>query len=118
MQICSVLSNNVLLSDYYKKKWFKTKVAQTSVLVEYTKSSESMQKDGNDISSSLDLSEETPRNEEDFIFIRKFASVADFIKRVRTLDTVLENIESFSLSVYGNGSKSSSKMTPGAPTPG
>lgn len=119
MQICSVLSNNVLLSDYYKKKWFKTKVAQTSVIVEYTKSPESIQKEENDvISNSLILSEETPKYEEDFIFIRKFATVAEFIKRVSTLDTVLENIESFSLSVYGNSSKSSSAMTPGAPTPG
>lgn len=31
----------------------------------------------------------------DFVYIRKFHSVNDFMDRVRTLDTVLENIDSF-----------------------
>ncbi len=34
---------------------------------------------------------------DDFVFIRKFKSVKDFMAKVNCLDTVLENIESFSL---------------------
>ena len=34
-----------------------------------------------------------------FVFIRKFESVSNFMDKVRSLDTVLENIESFSSEV-------------------
>ena len=34
-----------------------------------------------------------------FVFIRKFESVSNFMEKVRSLDTVLENIESFSSEV-------------------
>lgn len=38
-------------------------------------------------------------NGEDYVFIRKFGTVAEFITGVRSLDTVLENIASFSTEV-------------------
>ena len=36
---------------------------------------------------------------EDYVFIRKFGTVSEFITGVRSLDTVLENISSFSTEV-------------------
>ena len=41
------------------------------------------------------VSEDSNRSKEDnhdYVHIRKFKTVADFVKRVRTLDAVLENI--------------------------
>ena len=34
---------------------------------------------------------------EDFVFIKKYKSVKDFMAKVNTLATVLENIESFTV---------------------
>ena len=36
---------------------------------------------------------------DDYVFIRKFGTVADFVAGVKSLDTVLENIASFSAEV-------------------
>ena len=36
---------------------------------------------------------------DDYVFIRKFGTVAEFVAGVKSLDTVLENIASFSAEV-------------------
>ena len=45
------------------------------------------------------VSEQSLAAEAAFVFIRKFESVSHFMEKVRSLDTVLENIESFSSEV-------------------
>ena len=65
-----VLANNLLLSDGMKKKLFNTKVAQTQVIVQFTKTQDSC---GTPNPVDDDFAEQ------EFVFIRKFYSVSEFL---------------------------------------
>ena len=56
--------------------------------------------------------------DEDMVFIRKFKSVKDFMSKVNSLDTVLENIESFSLEPRTPTSQHKELLLPMTPEPG
>lgn len=56
--------------------------------------------------------------DEDMVFIRKFKSVKDFMSKVNSLDTVLENIESFSLEPKTPTSQHKELLLPMTPEPG
>ena len=76
-----MLTNNVLLPDGLKKKLFDTKMAQAAVLVQSTRKSAStpdhfikLPSEKSTVESSSDVTDD-----QDFVFIRKFCSVKDFI---------------------------------------
>lgn len=106
--ISTVLINNVYMPDGIKKKLFDTKIAQTTVLVEFTKSwvPELDEQPSTPRGTTLPTIDDLAVSKQDsfsaeaaFVFIRKFESVSNFMEKVRSLDTVLENIESFSSEV-------------------
>ena len=68
----------------------------------FTKSQESATPGG---PSSSELIDEEECTDTDFVFIRKFCSVSDFMQRVRTLDNVLDSIESFTSEVASHQKK-------------
>jgi len=82
------LADGGILTEGLKKKWFDKRVSKTTILVTFTTI---------DIEDVLGQAAEGEEGE--VINIRKFRSVAQFMERVRSLDTVLENIESFSKEV-------------------
>ena len=83
IQICIALDDGGILTDSLKKLMFDKSVSKTSILVQFTTIDyEDVMGDGND--------------EGEVINIRKFRSVTEFMERVRSLDNVLESIESFS----------------------
>ena len=86
--IMTALADGGLLTDSLKKKFFDKKLAKTNILVQFT----TERQDDND----NDIINQVEEDEEDMINIRKFPSVKVFMDSVRSLDTVLENIESFS----------------------
>lgn len=106
-----------------KKKLFTTNVTETAILVQYTRRQGELSykkvedRGGEDprLLPTSDATSETEENQDDdceFIFIRKFRSVADFVERVRTLDTVLENIESFTSDVNSSTTPTASRPSP------
>ena len=103
LQISAVLTNSVILPDNLKKKLFDSRIAQTAVLVQFTRAGERAVVTPSQLINEQEILRSEVEREEDseceFVFIRKFQSVNEFVERVRSLDTVLENIESFSLEV-------------------
>ena len=78
-----MLTNNVLLPDGLKKKLFDTKMAQAAVLVQSTRKPLStpdhfIKLPSEQSVSTIEGSFEAA-NDQDFVFIRKFCSVKDFI---------------------------------------
>ena len=88
--IMTALADGGLLTEGLKKKFFDKKLAKTNILVQFT--TERQDSDDNNMMAA-DAGEE---EEEDMINIRKFHSVKVFMEGVSSLNTVLENIESFS----------------------
>ena len=100
LQISAVLTNSVILPENLKKKFFDSRIAQTAVLVQFTRASERAVVTPSQLINEQELQNaEQEDSESEFVFIRKFQSVTQFVERVRSLDTVLENIESFSTEV-------------------
>ena len=107
--ISTVLINNNYMPDGIKKKLFDTKIASTTVLVEFTKSwvpDELNEQPSTPRGTTLPTIEDLAVSKQDsfsaeaaFVFIRMFESVSHFMEKVRSLDTVLENLESFSSEV-------------------
>ena len=62
-------------------------------MIQFTKSKEEGTPDPSKLLDDVECTDS------DFVFIRKFCSVSDFLQRVRTLDNVLETIESFTSEV-------------------
>ena len=94
------LADGGFLMERFKKKWFDKRVSNTTILVTFTTI------DVGDV-----LGQAAEGEEGEVINIRKFRSVAQFMERVRSLDTVLENIESFSNQV--RQLQGLEEMTPG-----
>ena len=88
IEIMMALSDGGILTESLKKKWFDKGCSKTTILVQFTKVGEKLKEDDGD-----GLDDEWADTE--MINIRKFRSVKKFMKRVDSLDTALNAIESF-----------------------